>query len=518
MYNTMNTLSSLAGGTLSNREGFGDCQTSKRRKLRDPCRDADEEASFEISDPFADISLYALPDSLVYAPSTGCYPQQTLIACPSASDSSTAVPYTASDQLGLSTPGVDWLHLLGLNSFDAVLPDRASRIIPIALPNPYSDNAHNRISSIETIVTYAPENGEVNGYVKFKMFKPGSIHEPPPTRIPLRFQSAQETHLRRDDEEEQTTATATGRVSLIGGKARVVKIPRNFGLGCNLRPYERKIFRFYIDAFCSGRTILPKSNSWKVDLGPMLPTSEIVRNALLALASTYLLGYTPDENLRILANRYYHLAVVGLTKRLQDAEQWEIGKGDDIVATFSLLNLHDAVTWEYRRGLDEVPRWLEGARTAAKFLDVTDPGYRYYKPGNVQTSSARTGNMVNIARVAIFALPFTPLDVANTSNKKFGWLLHGTSASVHRIHGTAGYSPKLLHIWAQITHLAAKFSTDPDHHVIPSLAEVIFNRLERLSQWSDLSKGHSSTKDLLEACVLDADGLITEPVYLRRGK
>lgn len=67
--------------------------------------------------------------------------------------------------------------------------------------------------------------------------------------------------------------------------------------------------------------------------------------------------------------------------------------------------------------------------------------------------------MVNIARVAIFALPFTPLDVANTSNKKFGWLLHGTSASVHRIHGTAGYSPKLLHIWAQITHLAAKFST-----------------------------------------------------------
>lgn len=73
----------------------------------------------------------------------------------------------------------------------------------------------------------------------------------------------------------------------------------------------------------------------------MLPTSEIVRNALLALASTYLLGYTPDENLRILANRYYHLAVVGLTKRLQDAEQWEIGKGDDIVATFSLLNLHD---------------------------------------------------------------------------------------------------------------------------------------------------------------------------------
>lgn len=123
-----------------------------------------------------------------------------------------------------------------------------------------------------------------------------------------------------------------------------------------------------------------------------------------------------------------------------------------------MLTNAQAVTWECRRGLDEVPRWLEGARTASKFLDVTDPGYRYYKPGNVQTSNARLGNMVNIARVAIFALPFTPLDITNTSNKKFGWLLHGTSASVHKIHGTAGYSPKLLHIWAQITHLAAKFA------------------------------------------------------------
>ena len=116
------------------------------------------------------------------------------------------------------------------------------------------------------------------------------------------------------------------------------------------------------------------------------------------------------------------------------------------------------MTWECRRSLSEVPRWLEGARTASKILDATDPGYRYYKPYNVQVTSARIGNAINIARFAIFGLPLTPLGIANTSNNKFGWLLYGTEAEVRKIHGSCGYSPKLLHTWAQITHWTAKFA------------------------------------------------------------
>lgn len=124
------------------------------------------------------------------------------------------------------------------------------------------------------------------------------------------------------------------------------------------------------------------------------------------------------------------------------------------------------MTWESRRAINREARWLQGARTACKILDATDPGYRYYRPNNVQVSNARVGNAINIARFAIFGLPFTPLAIENTNNKKFGWLLYGTEAEVRRIHGASGYSRKLLHIWAQITHLSARFAMVRIHYLI----------------------------------------------------
>lgn len=66
---------------------------------------------------------------------------------------------------------------------------------------------------------------------------------------------------------------------------------------------------------------------------------------------------------------------------------------------------------------------------------------------------------MNIGRFAIFGLPFTPLDIENTKDKKFGWLLYGTESEVRKIHGATGYCSKLLHIWSQITHLAAQHAT-----------------------------------------------------------
>lgn len=96
-----------------------------------------------------------------------------------------------------------------------------------------------------------------------------------------------------------------------------------------------------IDAWCSGRTILTRTNSWKVDLGPMLPSSEPLRNALLAMACTYILDYSRDERLRDRANAYYYAAVKAVGKKMQDPKEWEVGKGDDLVGTFVLLSMHD---------------------------------------------------------------------------------------------------------------------------------------------------------------------------------
>ncbi|KAI0150759.1 hypothetical protein GGR57DRAFT_182289 [Xylariaceae sp. FL1272] len=259
-----------------------------------------------------------------------------------------------------------------------------------------------------------------------------------------------------------------------------------------------------------GRTILSKTNSWKADLGSMLPKSACLKNALLALACIYILDYNTDNRLRERANRYYQEAVAGLDKRLRDPQEWGVGKGDDLIGTFALLNMHDVVAWEFRRPPDQLPRWLEGARLASRILDITDPGYRYYKPFNVQTSSARLGNIVNIARHAIAGLTFSPLSLENTRGK-FGWLLYGTQREVHEIHGACGYSPKLLHIWAQITHLSAKFAQHSDDDIIPLLAQKLLDKLEHLVQNSELSRGFSSSVDLLEACVLNERGVIEEP-------
>ena len=116
------------------------------------------------------------------------------------------------------------------------------------------------------------------------------------------------------------------------------------------------------------------------------------------------------------------------------------------------------ITWEYRRPKSQVPRWLEGARLASRLLDTTDPGYRYWKPENVQCGSARISNTIIVGRAAILALPMTPLNVINTDDNQFGWLLHGTKRRAREIHGGSGFSPKLLHMFAQITHLAAKMA------------------------------------------------------------
>jgi hypothetical protein len=113
------------------------------------------------------------------------------------------------------------------------------------------------------------------------------------------------------------------------------------------------------------------------------------------------------------------------------------------------------VNWELRRAKGVEPRWYEGARTAKLILDHSDPGYRYWKPENVQSSGARVSNANRVAYVNILAQPVTALKAEDT-DKLYPWLLEGTAREVRKIHGGTGVSPKLLHTYAQITHFAAR--------------------------------------------------------------
>lgn len=88
-------------------------------------------------------------------------------------------------------------------------------------------------------------------------------------------------------------------------------------------------------------------------------------------------------------------------------------------------------------------------------LDISDPGYRYWKPENVQSSAARVANANRVAFIDILALLVTPLK-AEDNDRMYAWLLEGTEREVRKIHDATGLSPKLLHTFAQITHLAAR--------------------------------------------------------------
>ena len=101
-----------------------------------------------------------------------------------------------------------------------------------------------------------------------------------------------------------------------------------------------------------------------------------------------------------------------------------------------------------------IPRWREGAQTAKKILDLSAPGYHYRKNENVQSSMARVANANRVAFIDILAILVTPLNV-DENDSMYSWLLEGTDKEVRKIHDSTGLCPKLLHTFAQITHLAA---------------------------------------------------------------
>ncbi|KAF2456597.1 fungal-specific transcription factor domain-containing protein [Lineolata rhizophorae] len=246
----------------------------------------------------------------------------------------------------------------------------------------------------------------------------------------------------------------------------------------------------------------------------MLTSSESLRYTLLSLAATYVLDYFPNEDIRTRANAYYQRAVALLSDALSQPEEQMIGGGDSLVGTIVVFIMHDTVTWEHRRPKSQVPRWLEGARLASRILDATDPGYRYWhSPENVQSTTAYTSNTVLVARAAILGLLMTPLDPIHTKGQ-FGWLLHGIERNARKVHGGCGFSPKLLHIFAQITQLASQMALEPSSVILPKGAEYIKSKLANLRQWSELSPetdGYASTEALLDSCVLNEHGVIECP-------
>ncbi|KAM0331596.1 hypothetical protein ACHAQA_003275 [Verticillium albo-atrum] len=210
----------------------------------------------------------------------------------------------------------------------------------------------------------------------------------------------------------------------------------------------------------------------------MADGSRAVLQAILALASTYVLDYVADERVRLRSNNHYRKAVQYLTDELQNEEEQKTGGGESMVAAIALLNMVDVVSPEYRRSKKEVPRWLEGGEIACKVLEATDPGHRYWVASNVQISNARAANAIITSRAVILALLMTPLDTASSNSKRFQWVLSQSSEEDSRkVHGACGCAPRLLHRFSLITHIAAQIDEEPDSILLPIAAEYVANEL-----------------------------------------
>lgn len=71
-------------------------------------------------------------------------------------------------------------------------------------------------------------------------------------------------------------------------------------------------------AFCSGRTLLAKSNGFYNDIAPMAVENPCVKHALLTLAATYVLDYLPSEELRARASHHYTRAATLLDEEINN--------------------------------------------------------------------------------------------------------------------------------------------------------------------------------------------------------
>lgn len=115
-----------------------------------------------------------------------------------------------------------------------------------------------------------------------------------------------------------------------------------------------------------------------------------------------------------------------------------------------------------------MPKWYKGVRAVKELLDKSDPGYRYRKPVNVQSTATRYVMSNYQAQSYLLSQTTSPLDPVDpdTDDCPFPWLLEGNEREVTRILGLTGCCPKLLHMYGQITHLSALLKNVSRQHTL----------------------------------------------------
>ncbi|KAH7157718.1 fungal-specific transcription factor domain-containing protein [Dactylonectria estremocensis] len=265
-------------------------------------------------------------------------------------------------------------------------------------------------------------------------------------------------------------------------------LPPHFGFQAKMDLMDRRLWDFYIKNWCPGRSVLSNTNLWLTDFAQMHENAGI-RCAIQSLAGVYIYDYLPDERIRQRINERYIRADKHFSTLLASPESSEVGKGSEVITMAVILSMQDIILTERRLKKPYTPRWLEGFKQGEHFLHVTDPGGRFWRDNNIQLSNLRISQSIIVGRAVILAQPMmalaspTELDPIKEASR-FGWLLYGTERTMYEIHGGCGFSKKLLHTMSQITYCAARLQQEPLSAIVPITARYLQRELMEMRQWS----------------------------------
>ncbi|KAH8810705.1 fungal-specific transcription factor domain-containing protein [Xylogone sp. PMI_703] len=399
------------------------------------------------------------------------------------------------------------------NAFPELEPSNwllASRTWPSHIPNPFLQkeiSLHPRLRTHSAPVTL-PEDGRIDGLIKVRLNYTKKMGTQPIGRL----QSNPLTRS-RSAVVNPVASSASNSGSTNNLLAPVTFLPPDFGRGLRLKPMDEKLFNFYLVAICGAVTLIPSpsNNCYLTEIAPIAARNECVKHAVLALSATYILDYSREDHVKTRANFHWRRAVHLLTQELNDEGTCHPGKEDTVVAALVLFSHNENVCWERDQERQEEPAWYRASRLAEQILDKSDPLYRYRFPSNVQCSGARNQFGNKIALYNIMSATMWPLN-SEEERCPFVWLLEGDERELRKINGCTGLSPRLVHSFAQITHLSMKLYKDPNRLTAQRLGKAIAERLDNFWQWSDLSQGYATSQQLIDSCILNEDGYISDPV------
>jgi len=83
--------------------------------------------------------------------------------------------------------------------------------------------------------------------------------------------------------------------------------------------------------------LIPDQNCYLSEIIPIAVKSDCVKHAILALAATYILDYSGEENVKSQANFHWKRAIHLLSRELTATESCKPGKENAVLAAMTLI-------------------------------------------------------------------------------------------------------------------------------------------------------------------------------------